>query len=224
MFDGIAHRYDLLNGLMSMGLDKGWRRALVRSLEPALRGDDPRVLDVATGTADVALRIAREHPQTCVVGLDPSQGMLDIGRDKVAEDALAERIELILGDAQDMPFDDGAFNASCIAFGIRNVPDRAQGLAEMARVTAPGGRVSVLELTEPRSRVTRWYVHNVVPRLGAWFSRGDDYRYLQSSIEAFPPVEVFVEMMENAGLVDVEARTMGLGSVVLYVGTVPPLR
>ena len=145
MFDRIAHRYDLLNRLMSFGVDRGWRRKLVR----AMASTGP-LLDVATGTADVALSLARAYPETTVVGLDPSEGMLSVGREKITEHALNARIELVQGDAQAMTFADDHFAGACIAFGIRNVPDREAGLREMARVTRSGGPVVVLELSEPR--------------------------------------------------------------------------
>lgn len=220
MFDKIAHRYDRLNRIMSLGMDRGWRKALVRAVLPdgAPEGD---VLDVATGTADVALTIARTYPTRSVVGLDPSVGMLDLGRQKVSAKTLDERVELVVGDAQAMPFDDATFAGSCIAFGIRNVPDRNAGLREMRRVTAPGGVVAVLELGEPRNPFARFHVHHVVPLLGKALSSGAEYRYLQASIQAFPEPEVFAEQMTEAGLVDVKIKPMGMGSVHLYTGVVP---
>ncbi|HHH28325.1 MAG TPA: bifunctional demethylmenaquinone methyltransferase/2-methoxy-6-polyprenyl-1,4-benzoquinol methylase UbiE [Polyangiaceae bacterium] len=223
MFDQIAHRYDLLNKLISFGMDARWRRALVNALD--VRGiEAPRVLDVATGTADIALAIADAHPAAKVVGLDPSVGMLDVGREKVSARALVERVELVEGDAQAMPFDDDAFDASCIAFGIRNVPDRLRGLQEMARVTRPGHRVVVLELGEPDrgplAPFARFHVHHVIPRLGAWLSGADEYAYLQRSIAAFPPPEQFMGLMEQAGLTVAAHRPFVFGGANLYVGVV----
>ena len=155
MFDRIAARYDRMNRLMSFGLDRSWRRRLVRAMGPLGAGD--RALDVATGTADVALAVARAYPGAEVVGLDPSAGMLRVGEGKVGTSGpdLAGRVSLVLGDAQALPFEDDSFAACCIAFGIRNVPDRALGLREMARVTRPGGPVVVLELSEPRGTALR---------------------------------------------------------------------
>ncbi|MGM0578872.1 MAG: ubiquinone/menaquinone biosynthesis methyltransferase [Myxococcota bacterium] len=223
MFDRIARRYDLLNRLMSFGLDRLWRGRLVRSLGSLEPGD--RVLDVASGTADVALAVANARPGVVLTGLDPSANMLDVGREKVTRAGLDERIDLVVGDAQDMPFEDGAFRATCISFGIRNVPDRMQGLREMTRVTAPGGRVSILELSEPRrglmAPLARFHVHHVVPRLGGWLSGSREYRYLQESIAAFPPAAEFAAMMADAGLVDVTVRRQTLGTAHLYVGRVP---
>jgi demethylmenaquinone methyltransferase/2-methoxy-6-polyprenyl-1,4-benzoquinol methylase len=222
MFDRIAHRYDLLNRLISFGLDRGWRRKLLRAL-----GDPPpgsSVLDVATGTADVALDIAKEFEGVSVIGLDPSTEMLRFGRKKTAEDQLDARVELIEGDAQAMPFDDDQFAASCISFGIRNVPDRLKGLSEMARVTEPGGKVVVLELSEPRSGLmapfARFHIHYVVPFVGSLLSGDKEYKYLAQSIQEFPPADEFGEMMEQAGLTQIEIQPMIFGVAHLYVGTV----
>lgn len=220
MFDRIAQRYDRMNRLLSMGMDRGWRRLLIDSL-----GDvgDGEVLDVATGTADVALAIARRYADARVVGLDPSAGMLEVGREKVAAAKLGDRIELVEGDAQAMDFSDDRFSASCIAFGIRNVPDRVQGLREMARVTKPGGKVVVLELGEPHggpwASAARFHVHHVVPRLGSWLSGEREYRYLQESIASFPPSEQFAEIMGDAGLEIVHIERFIFGVAHLYVAT-----
>jgi demethylmenaquinone methyltransferase/2-methoxy-6-polyprenyl-1,4-benzoquinol methylase len=221
MFDRIAERYDLLNRLMSLGMDRRWRRHLVAALDcPA-----GRVLDVATGTADVALSIAAAWPDTSVVGLDPSVGMLEVGATKVKARGLSERVQLVAGDARELPFDDDHFAASCISFGIRNVPDRDLGLREMVRVTAPGGVVAVLELGEPDSGwlapFARFHVHHVVPRLGAWLSGQREYRYLQSSVAAFPPSAAFAEQMCGAGVGQVTVRPYAFGAAHLYAGNVP---
>jgi demethylmenaquinone methyltransferase / 2-methoxy-6-polyprenyl-1,4-benzoquinol methylase len=222
MFDRIAQRYDLLNRLMSMGLDVWWRRQLVRTLK---LGKKPRVLDVATGTADVALSIARKHQDSTIVGLDPSRQMLDVGDRKINQAKLAERITLIEGDAQSMPMPADCFDAACVSFGIRNVPDRVRGLAEMARVVKPGGRVVVLELGEPRDGLlgplVRWHVHHLVPWLGARLSGADAYKYLQQSIAAFPPPAAFAYLMREAGLENVHCKRLSFGAVHLFWGTVP---
>ncbi len=221
MFDGIAGRYDLLNRLTSFGLDQRWRRKLVDSLAPA---EPQRILDLATGTADVALAIAARYPEASVVGLDPSANMLALGGDKVTAARLGERGELVQGDAQALPYEDDSFDAATISFGIRNVPDRDQGLREMARVVRPGGVVSILELSEPRGLMApfaRFHVHTVVPTLGALLSGSREYRYLSKSIAAFPPAEEFAAQIERAGLSQVEARGMTFGAVHLYTARVP---
>lgn len=226
MFDRIAARYDRVNRVLSLGLDQGWRRKLVAAL-PVDAGADGvltprRFLDLATGTADVALAIAHARPHSVVVGLDPSTGMLDVGRTKVTAAGLDGRVQLVEGDAQALPFAEGEFDATCISFGIRNVPDRRLGLAEMKRVTCAGGPVVVLELGEPRDGLlapfARFHVRQVVPRLGAWLSGDAEYRYLQKSVAAFPPAAEFAELMRSVGLTEVSVRRLSFGAAHLYVG------
>ncbi len=145
MFDAIADKYDMVNRVLSLGLDQSWRRRAVRSLELG-EGTGRAVLDLATGTADLALLIARLVPGANVIGVDPSSGMLNVGRKKVAEAELGARIDLREGDAESLDLPDASVSAITMAFGIRNVPDRAKALREMARVTKPGGRIAILEL------------------------------------------------------------------------------
>jgi demethylmenaquinone methyltransferase / 2-methoxy-6-polyprenyl-1,4-benzoquinol methylase len=221
MFDGIAHRYDLVNRVISLGIDQSWRKKTVRSLELAAR-PGARVLDLATGTGDLAIMVARTHPDVTVVGVDPSPKMLEVGQKKLAETGLSQRIELQVGDAQALQFADRSFDGLCIAFGIRNVPDRLQGLREMARVTKAGGRVAILELSEPRGGVlgplARFHVHSVVPAVGALLSGAKEYHYLQQSIAAFPPAAEFEAMMTEAGLRIVASSSLTFGVCHLYVG------
>ncbi len=223
MFDGIAGRYDLLNRLISLGVDQGWRRKTVQALQLPAAG---RCLDLATGTADLALLIARTHPECRVIGVDPSTKMMDVGRDKVDAAKLSSRVELLEGDAQQLDFDDSTFDGVTMAFGIRNVPNREQALREMVRVTRAGGKIAILELSEPRSGVlrsfARWHMHRVVPWLGGLLSGSREYSYLPQSIAAFPPPDTFVEMMERAGMRDVSARALTFGVCHLYVGTIAP--
>lgn len=218
MFDQIAGRYDLLNRLMSMGIDQSWRRKTVAALELPERA---LVLDLATGTADLAMMIARLHSDARVVGSDPSSRMLDVGREKVARGDLAERVTLEVGDAQSLPFPNDTFDGCCIAFGIRNVPDRSAALAEMARVTKPTGRVAVLELGEPSvgwlSPVARFHVRKIIPRLGGMLSGSREYKYLQESIVAFPSATDFAEQMQDAGLDVLDVRPLTFGACNLFV-------
>lgn len=218
MFDRIAGRYDLLNRIISLGLDQRWRRKTVRALEIA---EGERVLDLATGTADLALLIARLHPTVSVVGLDPSRGMLDVAERKLVAASLTERIKLVEGDAQALPFPDRHFDRVCMAFGIRNVPDRGRALAEMARVTRPGGRIAILELAEPRPGVlgsaARFHVHSVVPWLGSLLSGSREYRYLQRSIAAFPSASEFAQRMGASGLEVLACEPLTFGVATLYV-------
>jgi demethylmenaquinone methyltransferase/2-methoxy-6-polyprenyl-1,4-benzoquinol methylase len=218
MFDQIAGRYDLLNRVMSMGIDQSWRRKTVAALALPERG---RVLDLATGTGDLALMIARLHPDASVVGSDPSSKMLEVGIEKVARTGLSDRVTLEEGDAQALPYETDTFDGCCIAFGIRNVPDRSKALAEMARVTKPGGRVAVLELGEPSvgwlSPIARFHVRKVIPRIGGMLSGSREYKYLQESIAAFPPADEFAEQMEASGLRVLEVKPLTFGACSLFV-------
>jgi len=222
MFDRIAARYDRMNRLISMGLDRRWRRRLIEALGPLASGEI--ALDLATGTGDVAIAIARQHPDCLVVGIDPSEGMLAVGRHKVDERGLAKRVILQEGDAQALPQDDNSVAGVTMAFGIRNVPDRDLALREMVRVVQPGRKVAILELSQPEGRspisaMARLHVHHVVPWLGAALSGAWEYRYLARSIAAFPSAEDFCGQMRAAGLKDVVAEDLSFGAVRLFVGT-----
>ncbi|MFK8003662.1 MAG: bifunctional demethylmenaquinone methyltransferase/2-methoxy-6-polyprenyl-1,4-benzoquinol methylase UbiE [Polyangiales bacterium] len=216
MFDAIAERYDVLNRVLSLGIDQGWRRDAVDALE--LETGD-HVLDLATGTADLALQIA-ESASVSVVGSDPSPNMLSVGRAKVKKSRA--RVTLDEGDAQALPYGENEFDACSMAFGIRNVPDRELALREMVRVVRPGGRIVILELGEPDGTLigplARFHVHHVVPRIGALVSGQAEYRYLQESIAAFPSAPAFAALMQKSGVRDVEVRRLTFGAANLYVG------
>lgn len=218
MFDRIAQRYDLLNRVLSLGLDRSWRDRAVRA---AALGPSARVLDLATGTGDLAIALATQCGDSMVDALDPSRGMLDIARTKIEALGIARRVSLHEGDAQHLPFDDQSFDAVTMAFGIRNVPDRLAALREIRRVLRPLGRAVILELAEPTGGVlgplARWHVHHVVPTVGALLSGAWEYRYLQRSIAAFPPPEQFAALLREAGLTDVRWETMTFGAATLYV-------
>jgi demethylmenaquinone methyltransferase / 2-methoxy-6-polyprenyl-1,4-benzoquinol methylase len=220
MFDRIAARYDAMNRVLSLGLDRGWRRRTVRALQ---LGERPRVLDLATGTGDLAIDIARMHPGAHVIGLDPSPRMLAVAEAKLVRRGLADRVTLVRGDAQQLPYANCEMDAATIAFGIRNVPDRPAALREMARVVRPGGRIAVLELGEPErgllARFARFHCRHVVPRLGALLSGAREYRYLQRSVAAFPPAAEFAQTMERAGLHVIATVPLTFGVCTLYVAT-----
>lgn len=220
MFDTIAQRYDLLNRLISFGIDTRWRRRTVEALDCK---PGHRVLDLATGTADLALLTAKTYPEVSVVGLDPSPKMLEVGNKKIQEANLSSRISLTLGDAQALPFPEKSFDAVSMAFGIRNVPDRLRALQEMERVTRDNGRIAILELSEPRdgvlSKLARFHIHSVVPWVGAMISGQKAYHYLQASIAAFPPPEEFAGMMQEAKLRVLDIIPLTFGVSCLYVAT-----
>lgn len=223
MFDDIAPRYDLLNRLLSFGIDRRWRQRAVRQLDVPPGG---RVLDVATGTGDVALEIARQTDSSVrIVGADFTQGMLVIGDAKAAASPYAGRIVLVNAACEALPSPQGVFDGVTIAFGIRNVVDRAAGLREMTRVLKPGGRLVVLEFATPRSRLFRaiylGYFHHLLPRLGGLLSRRSAYQYLPESVQGFPDRATFLAMMGDAGLTGLRTIELTGGIAVIYVGSKP---
>ena len=215
MFDSIAPRYDFLNHLLSVGIDRMWRRALIKDLEV----EDPHaVLDVATGTGDLAIAMARGGIRK-ITGSDISEGMLAIGRKKADKAGLD--IDMVMADAQNLPFGEGSFDAVTSAFGIRNFPDPQTALDEMFRVLHPGGVVYILEFSKPDNniilRLFRFYFHNVFPLVGRIVSHDSDaYKYLPRSVDAFPCGERFAGMMLRAGFSDVKIRRMTGGIATIY--------
>lgn len=223
MFSTIAHRYDFLNHALSLNIDRRWRRELVRVAAPRAGA---RVLDVATGTADVAIEFAHRTAAASITGLDPSSGMLDVGRAKLARDpALRGRIELIEGDALALPFPDASFDAVTIAFGLRNLPDYGRGVREMARVLAPGGRLVVLEFLPPSGAarlVFRTYIATVLPVIGRAVSGSSEaYRYLASSIGSFIRADDVRALLAASGLEAVSTHRLTGGIAGLHHGIRP---
>jgi demethylmenaquinone methyltransferase/2-methoxy-6-polyprenyl-1,4-benzoquinol methylase len=219
MFTRIARRYDLMNGLMTGGRHHAWR---LRAAAAAVQAPAGPVLDLATGTADLALAIQARDPSRLVVGADFSEGMLALARPKLAR--AGARVPLLAADALALPFSDRTFASVTSAFLLRNLDDLARGLAEMRRVTRPGGRVIALDIVRPAwrpwGRVFGLYFHRVVPVIGALVA-GDRaaYTYLPDSVERFVTPAELARLMTAAGLRDVRWRTLGLGTVALHVGT-----
>ncbi len=218
MFDSIAPAYDLMNRMMTLGIDRSWRRRCVRMVADAAPAD---VLDLATGTGDLAVAIARAVPGARVTGADLSEGMIEVGRRKVAEAGLADRVTLLVADALALPFPDASFDVVTIAFGVRNFEHLDRGYAEMARVLRPGGLLVVLELTPPSSAVVRpfynIYTRGVIPAVGRMVSKDSRaYTYLPESIAAVPARGAMTALMESAGLRDAEWRNLTLGVATIY--------
>lgn len=222
MFDAIAPRYDLLNHLLSAGIDRRWRACAIRSLE--LTGREV-LLDVCTGTADVALEARRDVSGAArVVGVDFAGAMLDIGWRKVRAAGESGRVRLVRGDAARLPVHDGTVDAVTVAFGIRNVERPEAACAEMARAIRPGGRLAILEFGEPRLPGLRtlylWYFTYLLPWIGRLISgHRAAYSYLPASVRNFPPPPAFVAMLERAGFRDVRADPLTFGIVYLYTAS-----
>lgn len=222
MFDAIAPRYDLLNGVLSLGVDRGWRRAAVRA---ALAKRPTDVLDVATGTADLALALAAARPEATVVGVDFADAMLAVGREKAARRGIPVRLEH--GDGTDLPYGDASFDAVTIAYGLRNFADLGAGLREFRRVLRPGGRLVVLEFPPPPrgafGAVFRLYFTRVLPWIGGLVSgHAGAYRYLPASVMAFPEPERLAEAMVAAGFDAVTWTPLTAGVSALHVGDLEP--
>ncbi len=219
MFDAIASRYDFLNHLLSAGIDVHWRRRAIRSL--ALTGSE-RVLDLCTGTADLAITAMRARPAASrVVGVDFAGAMLRVARRKIVRARLADRVALVRGDAASVPVANASVDAITIAFGIRNVERVEAACTEMHRVLRSGGRIAILEFAMPTMPVMgalyRWYLQRVLPVVGRAVSRHDAaYGYLPASIDAFTAPDEFVKILRHAGFADVRAVRLTFGSVVLY--------
>jgi demethylmenaquinone methyltransferase/2-methoxy-6-polyprenyl-1,4-benzoquinol methylase len=225
MFGEIAGRYDLLNHLLSLGIDRSWRRRLVRRVPPE-DGAAP-ILDVCTGTGDLALAYGRARPAAPVVAADFCRPMLAVARQKCQRAAAGRRIGLVEADALELPFPDGTFQIVAVAFGLRNLSDADRGLREMVRVCRPGGRVAVLEFSTPRAwplgAVYAWYFRHALPRIGQALARNRQsaYNYLPESVGLFPQAEALAGRMRGAGLARVEYHRFTFGIATLYLGYKP---
>ena len=221
MFDAIARRYDFLNHLLSAGIDLRWRKRAIRAL--TLTGRE-RVLDLCTGTADLAIAAIDAQPSAArVVGLDFAQEMLRVGQVKIRRRRQEDRIALVHGDATRLPLNGGVVDAITIGFGIRNVENMGAVCAEMRRVLAPGGRIAILEFAIPVTPGVRtlylWYLNHVLPAIGRIISRHNAaYGYLPASIGAFASPDELVTILRQHGFVDVSAAPLTFGSVFLCTG------
>ncbi|BBO34866.1 bifunctional demethylmenaquinone methyltransferase/2-methoxy-6-polyprenyl-1,4-benzoquinol methylase UbiE [Lacipirellula parvula] len=225
MFGEIAGKYDFLNHLLSLNIDRYWRWRTVRTVAPK-SGD--RILDVCTGTGDLALAYHKATKgEAEIVGADFCHEMLAIGHQKGMKARAGDRLTFIEADTQSLPFPSDRFNIVTVAFGLRNVADTDAGLAEMTRVCSPGGHVAVLEFSSPEWQpfkgIYSWYFRNVLPRIGQMLARNAEsaYSYLPESVGEFPQGEALAERMRRVGLTEVSYRPLTLGVATLYVGKKP---
>ena len=221
MFDNIAPTYDRLNHIMSMNVDKLWRR---HALKEIVDGTPQRILDVACGTGDSTVSIAKAAAEGSeIIGADISEGMMALVKGKAEKAGVSGRISLQVADGEALPYGDGAFDRVTCAFGIRNFEHKEKGLSEFLRVLKPGGKAVILELSVPQNRLARWaydlYFLHILPRIGGAVS-GDRaaYRYLPASVHNFPAPKEFCRMMEAAGFRVVRCRTFTFGLCRMYVG------
>jgi demethylmenaquinone methyltransferase / 2-methoxy-6-polyprenyl-1,4-benzoquinol methylase len=218
MFDSIAWRYDFLNHFLSFGIDKLWRKRAVRIISRSFK--NPDILDVATGTGDLAIAAIKLNPGK-ITGIDISQKMLAIGKEKILKKGLAGRITLMTGDSENIPFPDSVFDVAMVAFGVRNFSDPVKGLSEMRRVIRKRGMILVLEFSKPTHfpfrTVYNFYFKNILPFFGNLFSKDKSaYSYLPDSVMKFPDNEEFLKLLKQAGFTDTKQRKLTGGVASIY--------
>lgn len=232
MFDNIAPAYDFMNRAMTMGIDKWWRRKAIKTISKHLSDTKetkdkdchnlfPSILDVATGTGDIAILLAKKFPKARVTGVDLSKRMVEIGRKKVEHNGLEDRVSLGIGNCLALPFGENEFDCITVAYGVRNFERLLDGYREMLRVLKPGGMLCVIELSTPTSSVVKplynFYSGKVIPFFGKIISNDSRaYSYLPESISAAPQGPVMIALMENAGFVDCNYQTMTFGTCSIY--------
>lgn len=219
MFDSISGNYDFLNHFLSAGIDIRWRRKAIKLLAD---GNPKLILDVATGTGDFAVEALSLHPDK-VIGVDISEGMLEVGRKKMKERGFDPKIELMSGDSENLPFEENKFDAVIVAFGVRNFENLEKGLAEMRRVLKPGGRMVVLEFSKPKmfpvKQLYNFYFRFILPKIGKLVSRDPAaYTYLPESVQAFPDGEKFIYILDQLGFKNTACKPLTLGISSLYTG------
>jgi len=220
MFDRIAPKYDLLNRVLSFGIDTIWRKKAIALLNPQ---DHEKILDVATGTADMCIEINKQLSPVEITGLDISSNMIEYGKVKIANKDLSHLIKLEVGDSENMRFADGYFDAATVAFGVRNFGNLKQGLKEMNRVLRPGGKIVVLEFSRPLyfpfKQLFNLYFKYLLPVIGKWSSKDQKaYKYLYESVQAFPDYDRFSDILREVGFRSVNWKALSLGICTIYSG------
>jgi demethylmenaquinone methyltransferase/2-methoxy-6-polyprenyl-1,4-benzoquinol methylase len=220
MFNNISKTYDFLNHFLSLGIDIIWRKKAISELKK----DNPKqILDVATGTGDFAFESLKILNPEKIIGVDISQGMLDIARQKIEKRNLASRFEVRLGDSEKLLFEDNTFDAVTVAYGVRNYENLEKGLSDMLRVLKPGGKVVILEFSKPRAfpvkQLYSFYFHYITPSIGKIFSKDNSaYKYLPESVAAFPDGKDFIALMKRVGYQNTKNRPLAFGICSIYTG------
>ena len=219
MFDRISPKYDALNHLLSLNIDKVWRRKTAKLVAKA---QPKKILDLATGTGDLATALAKHNPQAHITGVDFSEKMLEIGKAKIQKQHLGNQIELLQGDAANLPFENHSFDAVTVAFGVRNFEDLDKGLSEIFRVTKAGGQVCILEFSMPEKfpvkQLYDLYFKHFLPIIGKWVSKDETaYSYLPHSVEKFPKPSDFCSILAAFGLKNCQVKHLSFGIATLYV-------
>jgi demethylmenaquinone methyltransferase/2-methoxy-6-polyprenyl-1,4-benzoquinol methylase len=223
MFNRIAGRYDLMNHFLSARTDIGWRKKAIHQLKQ----DNPKqILDIATGTADMAIMACKMLKPEKIIGIDISNQMLEIGKKKIEKEQLANTIQLQQGDSETINFAENTFDAITVAFGVRNFENLDKGLAEMLRVLRPGGQLLILEFSKPRRKLIKnlynWYMKIIAPQVAGWFRQNKEaYLYLCESADAFPDRQYFIDILNKAGYSDTQCKPLSLGICCIYTGKKP---
>jgi demethylmenaquinone methyltransferase / 2-methoxy-6-polyprenyl-1,4-benzoquinol methylase len=220
MFNQIAYRYDFLNHFLSVGIDKGWRKKAIRELGTV---KPKTILDVATGTADMPVMMMKFLSPERIVGIDISEGMLDLGKQKIAKTGLQQSICLQKGDAEEIAFPDSSFDGITVSFGVRNFQNLEKGISEMYRVLKPGGKLVILEFSRPEKGFFlpfyAVYLRFIAPRIGRMFSgNGEAYKYLNDSVNAFPEGNIFTSILDKAGYQQTRLKKLSMGICTIYTG------
>ena len=218
MFDRISPKYDRLNHLLSLNIDKLWRR---KTAKIVAKSQPKNILDLATGTADLAIELAKRNPQAHIIGMDISEKMLDIGKAKIIKQNLESQIELRLGDAAALPFENSSFDVVTVAFGVRNFEDLKRGLTEIHRVLKPNRQAFILEFSMPErfpvKQAYLLYFKHILPSIGRWISKdAAAYHYLPESVERFPKPDRFLDFLAAKGFKDLEKKALSLGIATIY--------
>jgi demethylmenaquinone methyltransferase/2-methoxy-6-polyprenyl-1,4-benzoquinol methylase len=220
MFDSIAWRYDFLNHFLSFNIDRSWRRKAIKIISVSYKS--PNIIDVATGTADLAIAAMKLNPSK-ISGIDISRKMLEIGNEKILRKGYSGKIELIYGDSENIPFDESVFDVAMVAFGVRNFSDPLKGLSEMRRVIREGGMIMVLEFSKPSvfpfKHLYNFYFRNILPLFGRFFSKDKAaYNYLPDSVMKFPDNEEFLKLLVQAGYNNTRQLKLTGGVASIYTG------